>query len=99
MRFPTMWYYMCDQQRLRAECAYAQFGQNLCLSLEYSMTLRTLRLLTIHRLKFLSLKRGCTDSSESNATLSEITCRGSYQTFRAKKVNNKTRSYPRSAWH
>ena len=65
MRFPTMWYYMCDQQRLRAECAYAQFGQNLCLSLEYSMTLRTLRLLTIHHLKFLSLKRGCTDSSES----------------------------------
>ena len=28
VRFPTMW--MCDQQRLRPACAYAQSGQSLC---------------------------------------------------------------------
>ena len=44
---------MCDQQSLRSACAYAQSGQSLCLSLEYSMTVK---LLTEHHLEFLSLK-------------------------------------------
>ena len=50
---------MCDQQRLRLACAYAQSDQNLCLSLEYSMTVK---LLTEQHLEFLSLKGGCTGS-------------------------------------
>ena len=41
--------------------AYAQSDQSLCESLEYSMSVK---LLTEHRLKFLSLQRGCKDSSE-----------------------------------
>ena len=53
---------MCDQQRLRPACAYAQTDQSLCLSLEYSMTVE---LLTEHCLEFLSLTGGCTGSSES----------------------------------
>ena len=53
---------MCDQQSLRSACAYAQSDQSLCLSLEYSMTVK---LLTDHHLKFLSWKGGCTGSSES----------------------------------
>ena len=53
---------MCDQQSLRSACAYAQSDQSLCLSLEYSMTVK---LLTEHHLELLSLKGGCTDSSES----------------------------------
>ena len=48
---------MCDQQRLRSACTYAQSDQSLCLSLEYSMTVK---LLTEHHLEFLSLKGGCT---------------------------------------
>ena len=40
------------------------------------------KLLIEHHLRFLSLTGGCTGSSEStivkNATLMEITCRGSY---------------------
>ena len=53
---------MCDQQRLRPACAYAQTDQSLCLSLEYSMTVE---LLTEHCLEFLSLTGGCTGLSES----------------------------------
>ena len=53
---------MCDQQRLRPACAYAQSDQSLCLSLECSMNIK---LLTTHHLGFLSLKGGCTGSSES----------------------------------
>ena len=33
---------MCDQQSLRSACAYAQSDQSLCLSLEYSMTVKLL---------------------------------------------------------
>ena len=33
---------MCDQQRLRPACAYAQSDQSLCKSLEYSMTIKLL---------------------------------------------------------
>ena len=53
---------MCDQQRLRPACAYAESGQSLCWSLEYSMTVK---LLTEHNLEFLSLTGGCTGLSES----------------------------------
>ena len=49
---------MCDQQSLRP----VQSDQSLCLSLEYSMSVK---LLTEHHLEFLSLKGGCTGSSES----------------------------------
>ena len=52
---------MCDQQRLRPACAYARSDQSLCKSLEYSMSVK---LLTEHHLGFLSLKGGCTGSSE-----------------------------------
>ena len=40
----------------------AQSDQNLCQSLEYSMSIK---LLTKHHLQFLSLKRGYIGSSES----------------------------------
>ena len=50
------------QQSLRSACAYAQSDQNLCLSLEYSVSVK---LLTEHHLEFLSLKGGCTGSFES----------------------------------
>ena len=53
---------MCDQQSLRSACAYAQSDQSLCLSLDYSMSVK---LLTEHHLEFLSLKGVCTGSSES----------------------------------
>ena len=53
---------MCDQQRFRPACAYAQSDQSLCLSLEYSMSVK---LLTENNLEFLSLKGGCRGSSES----------------------------------
>ena len=43
-------------------CAYTQSDQSLCLSLEYSLTVK---LLTEHHLEFLSIKGGCTGSSES----------------------------------
>ena len=52
---------MCDQQSLRSACAYAKSNQSLCLSLEYSMSVK---LLTEHLLESLSLKGGCTGSSE-----------------------------------
>ena len=48
---------MCDKQSLRSDCAYAQSDQRLCLSLEYSMSVK---LLTEHHLEFLSLKIDCT---------------------------------------
>ena len=43
---------MCDKQRLRSTCAYAQSDQSLCSSLEYSIIVK---LLTEHHLEFLSL--------------------------------------------
>ena len=52
---------MCDQQSFRSACAYAQSDQSLCLSLEYPMSVK---LLTEHHLRFLSLRGDCTDSSE-----------------------------------
>ena len=53
---------MCDQQSLRSACTYPQSDQSLCKSLAYSMTVK---LLTEYHLEFLSLKGGCTCSSES----------------------------------
>ena len=53
---------MCVQQSLRSACAYGQSDQSLCLSLEYSMTVKPL---TEHHLGFLNLKGSCTGSSES----------------------------------
>ena len=53
---------MCNQQRIRPACAYAQSGQSLCKSLEYSMTVQ---LLAEQHFEFLSLKGGCTGWSES----------------------------------
>ena len=53
---------MCDQQRLRSACAYAQSDQRLYLSLEHSMTIK---LLTEHHWEFLNLKGGCTGLYES----------------------------------
>ena len=62
MRFPTMWYV---QPAKAQTCAYMQSDQSLSKSLEYSMTLK---LLTEHHLELLSLKEGCTGSSESTDT-------------------------------
>ena len=53
---------LCDQQSLRSACAYAQSDQSLCYPLEYYMNVK---LLAEHHLDFLSLKGGCTGSSES----------------------------------
>ena len=53
---------MCDQQRLRPACTYVQSDQSLCKSLVHSMSVK---LPTEHHLEFLSLKGGCTGSSES----------------------------------
>ena len=53
---------LCDQQRLRSACVYAQTDQSLCKSLEYSMSVK---LLTEHHWEFLSLTGGCTGSSET----------------------------------
>ena len=53
---------MCELQSLRSACAYVQSDQSLCQSLEYSMNVKQL---TEHLLEFLSLKGGCTGSSES----------------------------------
>ena len=53
---------MFDQQSLRSACANARSDQSLCQSLDCSMTIK---LLTEHHFKFLSLKGGCRSSSES----------------------------------
>ena len=53
---------MCDQQSLSSACAYTQSDQRIYKSLEHSMTVK---LLTEQHLEFLSLKGGCTGSSES----------------------------------
>ena len=52
---------MCNQQSLRSACPYSQSDQSLCLSLEYSMSVK---LLAEHHLGYLSLKGGYTGSSE-----------------------------------
>ena len=52
---------MCNQQRLRSACAYAQTDQIICKSPKYSMTDKLME----HHLEFLGLKGGCTGLSES----------------------------------
>ena len=56
MRFPTMWYVRPAKPQI------SQSDQSLCLSLEYSMSVK---LLAEQHLELLSLKGGCTGSSES----------------------------------
>ena len=60
MRFPTIWY--VRPAKAQTSLRYAQTDQSLCWSLKYSMTVK---LLTEPHLRFLSLKVGCTGSSES----------------------------------
>ena len=60
MRFPTMWNVRPAKPQI--SLPVQQSDQSLCLSLEYSMTVK---LLTANYLEFLSLKGGCTGSSES----------------------------------
>ena len=59
MRFPTIWFVRAAN--LRLACAHAHSDQSLCLSLDYSTIVE---LLTDYHLEFLSLKGGCTGSSE-----------------------------------
>ena len=53
---------MCDEQRLRPACAYAQTDQSRCSSLKYYLTVK---LMTEYHLEFISVKGGYTGSSES----------------------------------
>ena len=53
---------MCDQQRLRPGCAYAQTDQSLRLSLKYTMSVN---LLAEQHLEFLSFRGDCIGSSDS----------------------------------
>ena len=68
---------MCDQQSLRSACAHAQSDQSLCLSLEYSISVK---LVTEHHLEFIRLTGGASESIHEcqNATLLKITCQGSF---------------------
>ena len=63
MRFPTMWYVRPAEPQI-----------SLCLSLEYSMTVK---LLTEHHLEFLSLRIGCRGSSVTTCHIVGNTCHGS----------------------
>ena len=58
--FPTMWYVRPAKPQISLR--KAQSEQSLCKSLEYSMVVK---LLSEHHLEFLSIKVGCTGSSES----------------------------------
>ena len=53
MAFPTLWYMRPEKAQTRLACAYAYSDQGIYLSLDYSMNIK---LLTEHRLEFLSLK-------------------------------------------
>ena len=54
---------MCNQQRLRSACAYAQSDQSLCELLQCSASVQ---LLSEHHLESLSLNGCCTGLSESS---------------------------------
>ena len=63
MRFPTMWYVRPAKPQISLRIrAVAQSDQSLRWSLEYSMIVE---ILTEHHLELLSIKEGCTGSSES----------------------------------
>ena len=70
---------MCDHQSLRSACAYAQSDQSLSLSLEYSLTAKLLLDLTSFGVSMLKrwLHGLVGVYTSQNATLLEITCRGS----------------------
>ena len=53
---------VCPTSKVSDQPAHAQSDQRLCLSLEYSLTVK---LPNEHHSEFLSLKGGCTGSSES----------------------------------
>ena len=55
-----MWYVRLAKPQISLR--YAQADQSLCLSIEYSITVK---LLTEQHMEFLSLKGGCTGSYES----------------------------------
>ena len=57
---------MCDQQRLRPACAYAQSDQSLCKSLEYSLS----KLLVNNIWSFHALK----ESAKARLSLQLSTC-------------------------
>ena len=63
---------MYDQQMLRPDCAYMQSDQSVCLTLEYSMSVK---LLKEHHLEFLCLKGGRTGASKT-ALVKMPHCRG-----------------------
>ena len=63
---------MCDQQRLRSACAYAQSDQSLCYSHEYSMIVK---LFVVSQLKKETAETRVYTCKK--ATLLEITCHGS----------------------
>ena len=65
---------MCDQQRLRPACTYAQSDQSLCLMLEYKATDRMAFGVSKHKRR---LHRLIWVYTFQNATLLEITCCGS----------------------
>ena len=58
MKFPTMWHVRPAKPQISL-CA--QSDQSHCLSFEYPLSVK---LLTEHHLRFLSLKGSCTGSSE-----------------------------------
>ena len=60
LRFPTIWYVRPAKPQI--SLAYMQSDQSLNLLLEYSLSVK---LPTEHLLEFLSIKGGCTGSSES----------------------------------
>ena len=62
---------MCDEESLRSACAYAQSDQSLCQLLKYSMSVK---LLAERHTDFLSLKGGCTGSSESTSLVKMQHC-------------------------
>ena len=78
---------MCDQQSLRSAFAYAQSDQSLCLSLEYSMTFKSIGVSKLkrrlHRLVWVYMCQ--------NDTLLEITCRGSIILTIHRTVTSQTR--------
>ena len=57
-----MWYVLPAQPQISLRIGAVQSDQSPCLSFEYSMIVK---LLTEHHLAFISLKGGCTGSSES----------------------------------
>ena len=77
---------MCNQQRLRTACAYAQSDQSISLLLEYSLTVK---LLTEQYLEFLSLTGDCRGLTESISVKMPHCC-GSFLFY---KINLKATTF------